>query len=396
MTTTISVVTGKELRMCTPIAFVPEKGHGYGVACSSTGREEDSKFTYPLTAEDAKKCYEDIISRPEQHKHELSSPNINRQATRRKRSKRRCSTQLQSKEKDRLLSTRSTSGPSSDISVSQSFLYVQNNKLEELKSAAMSGHCWDVNVRDSFNWTLLMVASHAGHLTMVQYLLSQGARWKGLVDQRGRDAVDLARLGGHTPVVDAITTSGLDQEGEEFSCNATCVSTNGWGKKRSCKNVTTGKEDYSKRICPVYCKLCQMTVADDSIAVHDTSTVHLFSCQHHLHANTSYGIASNNRGYQMLLRSGWDPQKGLGPQQWGKMFPVKTVLKRDRQGFGLEETKSRVTHFSAHDEEAVKYRQRARKCSSKRKKDILQEHYKDRQWDMRMRAMLNEEDHGFA
>ena len=43
----------------------------------------------------------------------------------------------------------------------------------------------------------------------------------------------------------------------------------------------------------------------------------------------------------------------LGPSGSGKKFPVKTVLKRDRKGVGLEENKARVTHFEAGDKRSV-------------------------------------------
>jgi hypothetical protein len=60
----------------------------------------------------------------------------------------------------------------------------------------------------------------------------------------------------------------------------------------------------------------------------------------------------------MLLSSGWDRNSGLGPAGTGKLYPVKTALKRDRSGLGLEaETGTscvtQVTHFAAHDASSV-------------------------------------------
>ncbi len=65
-------------------------------------------------------------------------------------------------------------------------------------------------------------------------------------------------------------------------------------------------------------------------------------------------IPEANRGYQMMLSGGWDKKSGLGPSGSGKLYPVKTILKRDRHGLGLErETGSKVTpkvtHFDAND-----------------------------------------------
>ena len=55
------------------------------------------------------------------------------------------------------------------------------------------------------------------------------------------------------------------------------------------------------------------------------------------------------------LNSGWESNKGLGPPgKSGKLFPVKTSLKRDRQGLGLEKSEKKVTHFQPFDTNSVK------------------------------------------
>ena len=61
-----------------------------------------------------------------------------------------------------------------------------------------------------------------------------------------------------------------------------------------------------------------------------------------------------------IIFSGWDSNKGLGPPgKRGKLYPVKTTLKSDRYGLGLEEeeklekNEKKVTHFEAHDNRGV-------------------------------------------
>ena len=61
-----------------------------------------------------------------------------------------------------------------------------------------------------------------------------------------------------------------------------------------------------------------------------------------------------------IIFSGWDSNKGLGPPgKRGKLYPVKTTLKSDRYGLGLEEEEKleknerKVTHFEANDERGV-------------------------------------------
>ena len=56
----------------------------------------------------------------------------------------------------------------------------------------------------------------------------------------------------------------------------------------------------------------------------------------------------------MMLSGGWDKKSGLGPSGSGKLYPVKTILKRDRTGLGLERESGikvtpKVTHFDARD-----------------------------------------------
>ena len=60
----------------------------------------------------------------------------------------------------------------------------------------------------------------------------------------------------------------------------------------------------------------------------------------------------------MMLSGGWD-KKGLGPSGSGKLYPVKTILKRDRHGLGLESDSGvkvtpKVTHFDPHDDSGVR------------------------------------------
>ncbi|CAH8653064.1 unnamed protein product [Schistosoma margrebowiei] len=99
-------------------------------------------------------------------------------------------------------------------------------------------------------------------------------------------------------------------------------------------------------------------------------------------------IPPSNKGYQLLTRIGWrdgalDPgyeelktskvlsgistneyksrfcikNGGLGASRQGRRFPVATVLKRDRLGFGWpnKTNTARITHFSAGDSKAVEY-----------------------------------------
>ena len=49
---------------------------------------------------------------------------------------------------------------------------------------------------------------------------------------------------------------------------------------------------------------------------------------------SSLHLPPTNVGFRLLLRGGWDPQKGLGPTGGGTRTPPKTELKWDQRGLG--------------------------------------------------------------
>ena len=64
-------------------------------------------------------------------------------------------------------------------------------------------------------------------------------------------------------------------------------------------------------------------------------------------------------GYQLLRKGGWDGRSGLGVAKdgrgTGRVFPIKSVLKRDREGVQEGTKKSaKITHFAANDSESIK------------------------------------------
>ena len=328
----------------------------------------------PLSGQEARQIYEDILSLPEQSSNggELKPPRKRKMKVRRARKTSHCQTPGLSEQPL--------------PSVAQVFHSVQEGDLELVQSAVSSGFC-DVNATDQFHWTLLMCASHAGHMHIVEYLLATGARvgWREHVDRKGQSAADLARLAEHSSIAQLIESSNYT----EFSDS----------EKRRKINFRSPKSRKILRQRSFFCDICKQTVIENVGEKHTTSTTHQFSCQHQpkLHG---YGIPQTNRGYQMMLRGGWNPEGGLGSKREGQKYPVKTILKRDRLGFGLTQQeasqgKSRVTHFAAFDESAVKRSSQRkkgdRKLSVTKKRDILEMASKERQWEARMRRYLNTE-----
>ena len=261
------------------------------------------------------------------------------------------------------------------ISSLEVFRHAQEGNLAQL-AAALDQGMPDLNTVDAYGWTLLMCASCAGHMTVVQFLMDRGAKWRGVVDKRGFDAPGLARYAGHESVARFI---------ENYKASEETLPTS---------NPTEVAKPVSQ---PFYCDVCMFDVDSSSKAAHSSSTIHQFSCQHKPNVS-AYMIPKSNRGFQMMLHNGWDPDRGLGREGQGRQFPIKTVLKRDRLGLGMSSRATkhpRVTHFAPMDHSAVRnQRWRPSDIGDKRKgkgckKERLQELKRERRWEIRLRQYMN-------
>lgn len=67
----------------------------------------------------------------------------------------------------------------------------------------------DLNARDRNGQTGLMLASHAGHLTTVQFLIDHGADLN-VTAKFGLSAVMLAVIAGHKEIVQVLARAGAD------------------------------------------------------------------------------------------------------------------------------------------------------------------------------------------
>lgn len=213
----------------------------------------------------------------------------------------------------------------------------QEGNLSALRRLLKAGRV-DLNFHDGFYWTAVMCASHAGRGDAVKLLLEHGASWVGVVDTQGQDARDLAERAGHEDIVGI-----LDQHGR--------------GGERGLREqeASQGGMSYQERL--QWCPTCECEYSEPE-GRHQSSTLHQFnrgrlgldqpSAPH-------YCLPPSSAGYRMMLRSGWDPGAGLGPEGQGSRQPIRTVLKRDQAGLGYgSPLPPKVTHFKAKDLQAVK------------------------------------------
>ena len=251
--------------------------------------------------------------------------------------------------------------------------HAQEGDTENVKTCLLQGI--SVDYHDQFGWSALMCASVGGYPDTVQYLLEQKADvFKR--EKSGMTAQDLARQKGHNHIVQLL----------EQSLSSSCVV--------SVSSTSSLFEEQKQDACKTFfCSVCKQEFVDTNEKQHKTSTVHLFNMKLKPKSN-NYLIPESNVGYRMLLKGGWDAEKGLGPDGGGNKFPVKTILKRDRKGLGLvQKVSAKVTHFNPHDKNAVSSskpkceRKTSMRTLSKRAMRLKEK--RDRNWEIQLRRYMN-------
>lgn len=227
----------------------------------------------------------------------------------------------------------------------------------------------DINTLDHFGWSALMMASCEGSSNAVRFLLSQQADLT-VCDRKGNTALTLANAKHHGEISNMIKEK---QSGHS-------------------SNVTIDNDDDDDVIFveneTFDCSVCQRSFTDTTQKQHEASTVHLFNQKNKFQFSRRYHIPDSNVGFKMMIAQGWDRESGLGPKdREGKLYPVKTTLRKNRTGLGVKQNTAKITHFSAFDRDAVKWRPPAPK--SKNKHDINRESQRNRQKEIKIRKALS-------
>ncbi|CAB1344093.1 unnamed protein product [Coregonus sp. 'balchen'] len=134
--------------------------------------------------------------------------------------------------------------------------------------------------------------------------------------------------------------------------------------------------------CPLHCPP----------ETHLSSTLHLFSLSRPA-PPPHYCLPPSTPAYQMMLRSGWTPGGGLGPEGEGHKQPVRTVLKRDSRGLGYGPTpRPKVTHFQPKDPQAVRRTGKEGRWERRGRRGMKEQskrEEKDRNWERDFRSSFN-------
>lgn len=215
------------------------------------------------------------------------------------------------------------------------FKAAQNNDIQTLNKMFLNS--LNVNVTDEFGWTALMMVSYEGYLDIVKLLIRSGAEID-VEDRQKNTAITLATKRDHSNVVTFLEkTLKL--------------------RKSEIVNLSSDEDEALKQEQPIqiHCDECQINYEKSKEKEHLSSTLHRFYETKSHKFNRHFGIAESNVGFQMMLRQGWNRDSGLGAEQNGVMYPIKTILRKSRSGLGVRQPRTaKVTHFKAFDRDAIK------------------------------------------
>lgn len=242
----------------------------------------------------------------------------------------------------------------------------------------------NVNVSDDFGWTPLMSAAYCGHMEIVQFLLSLGAN-KRIRDRSGLTAAQLALKKNYLNVVALLKKKpelSSSSSSNQLSGNVSkTYDTSTLPRSVSARSPVEHERDvfyffkeektHFSQNTAFYCEICKANFQETTPQKHESSTLHIFNMKPKQKLDM-YGISRQNKGYRMLLNTGWDEEAGLGPSGKGIKYPIKTCLKMDRKGLGQSvENEYKVTHFKQNDTAAVNTKLSKQKPLKKRDRERL-------------------------
>lgn len=220
----------------------------------------------------------------------------------------------------------------------------------------------DINATDDFGWSALMMAACEGSCDTFQALLDVGADLS-ISDKAGNTARSLAFKNKREEILHLIEKNAQQNTIEIFD--------------------SSDEEEQ-----PTFCPDCKINISSTSSKSHHTSTVHLINCKFKGDTETkNFGITESNKGFKMMKTLGWDGNSALGSKKDGKLYPIKTVLRKGRSGLGIKQESARVTHFKPYDVEAIKFKSGPPRALTR--KEIERNAVKDKRKEQMLRRELS-------
>ncbi|XP_063365317.1 G patch domain and ankyrin repeat-containing protein 1 homolog [Cydia amplana] len=194
------------------------------------------------------------------------------------------------------------------ISNKDLFIAVQNNDIDTTKEA-LDLSPDKINIIDDYGWSLLMIACQANSIDTVKELLKRGIDTT-VRDKAGNSAQSLVIQNKNLILADILISY-----------------------KRKKEEMKIKVESQTKvKLKVFHCSVCNQAYPNEQ--EHLSSTIHNIIASKGKKIPTNYAIPQTNRGYQIMLKTGWDRDSGLGPEGAGKKYPIRTVQKKDRKGLG--------------------------------------------------------------
>lgn len=244
------------------------------------------------------------------------------------------------------------------------FRAAMTDDVAVLKSINFIGN--NINSIDQYGWSALMMATCEGSLNAVHFLLNQQADTT-VCDRKGNTAETLAASRKSPEILQLIRDKLRGQPNLPIH--------------NKIETVTLKCEEF-------FCETCNRTFIDTTRKGHESSTLHRFNSKNTYNFAKRYHIPDSNVGFKLMLKQGWDREAGLGPiDNIGISYPVKTTIRKNRSGLGVKQDSAKITHFSAFDRDAIKWRQPAPKPKTHR--DFERDVQRNRQKEIAIRKALS-------
>ncbi|CAH0401024.1 unnamed protein product [Chilo suppressalis] len=210
------------------------------------------------------------------------------------------------------------------------FLSAENDDIDTIKQA-LDASPDKIKILDDYGWNLLMIACQANSINVVKELLSRGID-TSVRDKAGNSAQSLIIKNKNYELADILLS---------------------YRDRRKNESARTFAPNPDEEIMDFICETCNIKVTANR-KNHLSSTEHNLNLSKGKKIPTNFKIPESNRGFQIMLKVGWDKESGLGPQGNGPKYPIKTVQKQDRKGLGHSKNLS----GSIENKEIVKFKNR--------------------------------------
>lgn len=225
----------------------------------------------------------------------------------------------------------------------------QNNNLK-IVSQFIESNSLQINVKDSFGWNALMIAIASSKKSnrVVEFLFKQtdNPLFEELLnskDSAGNSPLTIANQVANKVAIELIATFNQEKDlTREIENNSSIIDI----------SLVNDEEEQVK-----YCEDCKI---EYNTAEHLNSISHLLNSTSNNDSESkrfsyNYHIRKENKGYQLLCKSGWTNKKGLGKFEQGVVCPIKAKQKLDRYGIGASSNQTEYKTNNSRLESQLKY-----------------------------------------